>query len=239
MKYACSTSRCSLQGIPFATAGKCPRCGQARGQATVQDPNLDIRGDRIEPDPIKDSTKLCFYKALAKAQSADPGGGAWQDIIKETSSLRYSHRVAFDEDGWAPALAEFYSFDRVASGIEQNKVLDTCKEWHAAKSRGKPKPHTTQYFVIARENAAKNTNGHALYIQFVEDRAGQSFKVVDNENASQTDRIASKFIHSLFDVFGRTQEATDVSRRKKPEDKKSLLSEESMTALDRLQRNQN
>ena len=236
MKYSCQTDKCALEGVPFDAAGKCPRCGKTRAQAKVEDPNLDIRGDRIEPDPVGDSSKLCFYKALAKAQCADPRG-TWQDIISETTSLRYNYRVAFDEDAWAPALAEFYSFDPVASGIEQNKVVDKCKEWHVAKSRGKQKPHTTQYFVIARENAEAGTNGHAIYMEYVEERAGQSFKVVDNENQSQTDRIASKFVRSLFDVYGRTQDAMSLSRARKPEDKKALLSEGSMATLHHLQKN--
>lgn len=232
MKYACDTPKCSMQGIPFDTAGKCPRCDKPRKQAEVLDPNLDIRGDRIEPDPVKDSTKLCFYKALARAQCTDPKA-TWAEIIKETFPLRSHYRVAFDEDAWGPVLAEFYGFATVKSGVAHAKVLDECKDWFGKNLARTQKNPVAQFFVIAREDATNGVNGHAIYVEVTKELA----QVLDNENALQKDKIAFKFNKSLFDIYGRTGNEALASRGEGFEAKKGRISEENIAELARLEKN--
>lgn len=242
MKYTCQTKHCKLAGKLFNQKGRCTSCkaslvpAQSRpggsSQNTAADSNLDIRGDRIEPDASKDSLKLCYYKALAKAQFTDPNKG-WQDIIEETRILRECYRVAFDEDAWAPALAQFYSFKRVGdTTFGCGDVLKKCGEWHKSSGKGK-----AQFFVIALENTERNVNGHAIYVEYVLIKSKTTFKVVDNENTGQTDRIAAKFAPSRFEIYARTEDEANRSQGHTPVVKKARLTQDVIATLDYLQKN--
>src|SRR5271165_4713275 len=137
MKLVCLSSNCPLEGriLEGSKGQKCRHCGNPLEEAHLSDSNLDIRGDRIEPDPAQDSSKVCIYHALSAALHKPGTGKSWKDVIADTVLLRKKYPIAFDEDAWTPALPEYYGFQRTSVDVKYDQVLPTCLEIHTKPLR--------------------------------------------------------------------------------------------------------
>lgn len=193
-----------LQGVDRLAAGaassqtlansldQCLTSFKAQGLKVFKPAN-DIRGDRIEPDPILDSLKLCTYKAYANSQFNPV---RWQDLVSDTMCLRDEYWVSFDEDIWSEALAEFYEFTL----LQQAATYSEATQLISSGVLG------DQFFIsVNQEETSTGTlTGHAIYAVTVESGGSKvAPKVIDNENVTDQKKIAAKFQSRKIDVYKR------------------------------------
>jgi hypothetical protein len=235
MKLVCLSSKCPLEGkiLEGSKGQKCRHCGNPLEEAHLSDSNLDIRGDRIEPDPAQDSSKVCIYHALSAALYKPNTGKSWKDVIADTVLLRKKYPIAFDEDAWTPALPEYYGFKRKGVDVKYDQVLPTCLEIHT-KPLTRGATGRTEFFVVGKA-PKEGDSGHAFYIQYDTIGKTTSYKVIDNEAKETTDKIESrKHSDKKFDLYSRIDRDAVANSTKDFEEKHSLISDGNCKELERL-----
>ena len=205
---------------------------------TVFKPRLDIREDAIEPDERADQGKLCYYEATANANFVQ---GQVAQVLQDTQLLRDHYWIAYDEDFWADALAEFYGFrlsqqrvtyvaatDAIGQSGTRGQLqfllivlpIEPDDEEDDGKKKSKKK--------TAKDKKAKKreASGHAIFATNV----NGTVKVIDNEFRDQS-QIDPKHKNRRITVYRRTQTEADANRRLSADERLERLSSATIEIL--------